>query len=139
MSAIMWLGRDTWLVSFLPIPSYTHPRQPRHNVVYKGLRPSQGPLTDVMMFGISRGTACQRKSPERWWNGKALGHAVSARAHSFIPLPFLSRILKETEPASKREPKYQWMSRQVGVKIGRRGFDKFHWPWTLSGTWKEPD
>lgn len=59
------------------------------------------------------------KSPERWWNGQALGRAVSARAHSFIPLLFLSGILKEAEPASKREPKYQWMSRQVGVQMAR--------------------
>lgn len=64
---------------------------------------------------------------------------LNARAHFFIPLPFLSRILKETEPASKREPKNQGMSRQVGVKTARRGFDKSHEPWTLSGTWKEPD
>lgn len=28
MSAIVWLGRGTWFVSFLPIPSYSHPRQP---------------------------------------------------------------------------------------------------------------
>lgn len=35
-------------------------------------RHSHGSVRDVKILGISGGTACQRKSPERWWNGKAM-------------------------------------------------------------------
>lgn len=132
-----YVGRGTWFISltFYPLlPS--HLRQPGQNVVCKGPQSSRQPLRDVKMFEVSGGIAC-RGSCLRDEVARAPGCAVYTRVHSSFPLPLLCMILKETKPASRREPKYQWLS---GCR--QDSWERF---WQvplaldLSGHWKEPD
>lgn len=139
-SAIVSLGREAPFVSFLPVSSYSLPRLPQLQCGRYTKDPhSQQPLRDVKMLELAGGTGCQRKSPERWWDGKASRLCCERQSTFPFPCAVLGMILNKTGPASRKESEYLWVLLASECQDSQQRFGEvplaLDFVRTLEGTW----